>query len=272
MQSIDQALPDLLQELLRGTQALTNESPVGKSKYLNVLLGIYRVSSLTLNEIHCLSLYLNTGAGMLDLTRKVIDYCVTIEYMIFRGKEEMADRFQKYFWVESHKEIQSFKSVGQGPEVWPEELSRRAKEAEEKFEALPQDIKKAKNSWIRDEKGDIGCTRMLSILKASGQLDDFNFSRLYRAYVLGCRQNHPSPFVVVDYVVPQDHKKADLDYRRKALCMAIFMHIRLTKRYIEEIRTVIPDAHKRTDDSIDKVFEKTESVLKEFEAQNSNKV
>ena len=91
---MDQKLRELMERALKVTTPLAEAAASHDTKFLNVLLGIYRVSFSTLRDIYYLSLNDETGASALDLTRKIIEYGVTVEYMIWKGKEKMAERFQ----------------------------------------------------------------------------------------------------------------------------------------------------------------------------------
>ncbi len=257
MNESDKRLQYLLEHLLRITSPLADEASIHDGKFLNVLLGIYRVSFSTLREIYYLSLNELTGSGALDLTRKVIEHGVAVEYMLLKGKEKMAQRFQDYMWVQAHEEIEFYKSIGITPDDWNDELRTGATEAERKYSALDSGIKKDK-SWAG---GDIGCKGMLRELKNSEALGEFDASRLLRAYIIGCRLNHPNPFTVQHYLGQEDYREADEIYRRQAIFMAISMHIRLTTRYIDEIRLVQADAYPDLPDVVHKVFDELNTFL-----------
>ena len=107
---MDQKLRELMERALKVTTPLAEAAASHDTKFLNVLLGIYRVSFSTLRDIYYLSLNGETGASTLDLTRKIIEYGITVEYMILKGKEETAERFQKHMWTEIHHELEFLKT------------------------------------------------------------------------------------------------------------------------------------------------------------------
>jgi len=66
------------------------------------------------------------------LTRKIIEYGISVEYMLWKGKEEMAERFQKYLAVQVHDEIEFLKSIGQDTVTLNDELRSGVEENEKK--------------------------------------------------------------------------------------------------------------------------------------------
>lgn len=232
MNTIDQKLKELLGRVLSDTQSLTEEAAAGDTKFLNVLLGIYRLSFATLRDIYYLSGQQETGSSALDLTRKIIEHGIAVEYMIMKGKEEMAERFQKYLWVQVHDEMEFLKSIGQNLTDLDNDLKSGVEDAEKEFNSLNQKTKKDK-TWAGRSVDE-----MLEDLYKVKALGDFDFSRLGRAYIWGSRLNHPNPLVVRGYLAQDDQKVDDEFYLRQAMFMAIVIYLRLTTRYIDEIRNV----------------------------------
>ncbi|MEN9342143.1 MAG: hypothetical protein RIQ54_399 [Candidatus Parcubacteria bacterium] len=226
---MESKLQDLLERTLKTTTPLAEAGPVGDTKFLNVLLGIYRVSLTTLRDIYYLALNEETGGSALALARKIIEYAITLEYMIWRGKEKMADRFQKHMCTEIHHELEFLKLIGQSLEGQGEELKIYIEEAEWEYAALSSDVKSRK-SWA-------GCSieKMIEIMYTAGQLQDFDFPRIGQAYVWGSRLNHVSPFVVHAYMRSEDAKGASDFYLRQAIMFGILFHLRISARYIEEV-------------------------------------
>src|SRR3989344_9221070 len=177
---MDKKLRHLLEKTLQVTTPLAQAAASHDTKFLNVLLGIYRVSFSTLRDIYYLSLNGETGASTLDLTRKIIEYGITVEYMILKGKEETAKRFQKHMWTEIHHELEFLKTIGQDMKSQSEELKVGVEEAEREYAALNSDAKKRK-SWAG-----LSIERMMEAMTKAGHLKDFDFSRLSQAYAWGC--------------------------------------------------------------------------------------
>ena len=76
----------------------------------------------------------------------------------------------------------------------------------------------------------------MEVMHKTGHLKDFDFSRLSQAYVWGCRLNHVSPFVVQKFMGSQEADGTSDFYLRQAIMFAVIFHLRLSTRYIDEIR------------------------------------
>lgn len=227
---MDKKLLNLIEKTLKTTTLLVEVEALYDTKFINVLLGIYRVSFGTLRDIYYLSQNEETGASALDLNRKLIEYGVTVEYIIWKGKEKMAEKFQKYMHVEVHHEIEFLKSIGQDLKNQSEELKIGVEETEREYNALNSDTKNRKN-WAG-----LSIEKMIEDLHNAQQLEYFESSRIGQAYIWGCRLNHVSPFVVHKYLGPEESKIASDYYMRQAIMFGILFHLRLTTRYIDEIR------------------------------------
>jgi len=119
----------------------------------------------------------------LDLARKIIEYGITVEYMLWKGKEEMAEQFQKYFYTEIKYEIEFLKSIGQDLKEINEELKINVEDAEKQYGSLNSAMKKRK-SWAG-----MSVDKMIEDLHSAGRLRDFDSSRISDAYIWGCRLN-----------------------------------------------------------------------------------
>ncbi len=247
---MEQKLKDILEKTLKATEPLFQVAASHDTKFLNVLLGIYRVSSSTLRDIYYLSLDEETGASALDLTRKIIEYGITVEYMLWKGKEEMAEQFQEYMWIEVHHELEFLKSIGQNLKEQNEELKIGVEEAERKYNALNSHTKNRK-SWAG-----LAVDKMIEELHNADQLKYFDFSRIGQAYIWGCRLNHVSPFVVHKYMGSEESKGASDFYLRQAIMFGILFHLRLTTRYIDEIRILSgSNVYPELADNVSKIYD-----------------
>ena len=255
---MDKKLQNLIERTLKATSPLAEIGASHDTKFLNVLLGIYRVSLSTLRDIYYLSLNEETGASALDLTRKIIEYGVTVEYMIWKGKEKMAEQFQEYMWVEVHHELEFLKSIGQDLKDQNEELKIGVNEAESKYNVLNSDTKKNR-SWAGK-----AVDKMIEELHTAGQLKDFDSSRIGQAYIWGCRLNHVSPFVVQKYMGPEEARIASDFYLHQAIMFGILFHLRLTTRYIDEIRILSGlNMHKEIADDVTLLYKELDNFAPE---------
>lgn len=227
---MEQKLKYFLEKTLKASEPLVNASAPSDANFVNVLLGIYRVSFGTLRDIYYLSSNDDTGSSALDLTRKIIEYGISVEYMLWKGKEEMAIQFQNHLFKEIHDEIEFLKSIGQNPSDQSDDLKLGVEDSEKNFASLNSDAKN-RHSWAG-----VSVDKMVEKLHEAGHLKDFDSSRIGQAYIWGCRLNHVSPFVVKNYMEQEDSRIASSFYLRQAIMFAILFHLRLTTRYIDEIR------------------------------------
>ena len=230
---MDKQLKVIIERTLVATQPLAEAATVADTKFLTVLLGVYRISFTTLRDIDHLASSGDAGASILDLTRKLIEHGISIEYMLWKDKEEMAERFQNYLTVQIHEELELLKTIGQDPTTVSAELEIGVEDAEKEYEALDADTKKDKTWAGRNFEG------MLEDLKKAGVIKGADSPRLLSAYVWGCRLNHPNPFVVHGYLDKGQYDVASNFYSRLGIVMALAVHLRLTTRFIDESRSAV---------------------------------
>ncbi|MCL5006745.1 MAG: DUF5677 domain-containing protein [Patescibacteria group bacterium] len=219
----------LLERTLKATKPLADTGTKNNNLFLNTLSGIYRVSFSTLRDIYYLSQNEFTGMSALDLTRKIIEYGITVEYMLWKGKEKKAKQFQEYMVVELHNSLEFLKSINQDlPET--DVIKSGSKEIECNYTALNKGAKKRFN-WAG-----LSIEKMIEQLYNAGKLSDFDSSRLGEAYVWGCRLNHVSPAVVHNFMDYDEMQIASESYLQQAIVLALIFHFRLSTRYIDEMR------------------------------------
>ncbi len=226
-------MEDLLEKTLKTTEYLANAASVANTKYLVTLLGIFRVSFTTLRDIYYLSQNEGTGPSILDLTRKIIEHGVTIEYMLLSGKEEMAERFQNYLVIQKNEEVGLLRAVGLDPAVISKDLRIDIEETQKEYAALGAGTKKDKTWAGRNFEG------MLEDLTKTGAITTEDSPRLLSSYVWGCRLNHPNPFVVHGYLESEEQGIANDFYTKLGIPMAIAVHLRLATRLIDESRVAV---------------------------------
>lgn len=255
---MDEKLKEILQITLDKTRPLAEAAEVGDGKFLVVLVGIFRISFTTLRDIEYLSRYEETAASILDLTRKIIEHGVSVEYMLMKGKDKMAERFQEYMAVQVHEEFELFKKAGQDPATISEEHKIGVEENQKEFEALSSKVRKDKTWAGRSVDG------MFEDLDNVGELSDFDMSRLLHAYVWGCRLNHANPLVTHGQFDSERIKNANSFYLALGLSIAIAVHLRLATRLIDESRlTVGSDIYPEVAEEVSKIYEQLNSLPKE---------
>ena len=245
----DKNLRGLLEKTLKTTTPLAEMGAEHDSRFLNVLLGIYRVSFSTLRDIYYLSLNEGTGASTLDLARKIIEYGISVEYMIWKGKDEKAEQFQQFMAVELHRSFEFLKSIGQDIAHESDDvLKSGSEEYESEYASLPSKIQ------VRVNWAGLAVDKMIEQLHTAGQLRDFDSTRIGEAYVWGSRLNHVSPVVVNNLMAPDSTQVASGFYLRQAITFALIFHLRLSTRYIDEMRLLSKEnVHRELADAVTKL-------------------
>lgn len=252
---MDDKLKQLLERLLRATVPLAEAPASSDTKFLPTLLGIYRVSLSTLRDIYYLSQNEDSGLNILDLARKITEYGISVEYMLFKGKEEMATRFQDHLWTQTHQEFTFLKSIGEDESKWEAEIKNGAEEAEERFAGLNHDARE-RRTWAGKD-----LDSMLKELYDNGALKYFDHSRIGQMYVWGSRANHPNPFIVINYLENEDQKVSNNFYFRLGIVTALSFHIRLTTRLIDEIRSLSgKNDHQEVTDNVLAIYEEMDKL------------
>lgn len=229
---MDEKLKKLLGEILETTKPLTEAEAVGMGSFLEVLLGIYRISYTTLRDISYLTNYEETESSVLDLTRKILEHAVSVEYMIMKDEDGMAKRFQEYMIVQVHDEFEFYKSIGQDQSEISSDHKDHVEENAKEYATLSKDVKDRKNWAGRSIDG------MFEDLDKAKALNDFDISRLGQAYIWGSRLNHVNPLVVHSYLDSKELQSGSSFFSVLGLSVAIACHLRLTTRLIDEFRII----------------------------------
>lgn len=252
---MDDQLKEILKNTIDATKPLAEAAEVGDGKFLVVLLGIFRISFATLRDIEYLSRFEETAPSILDLTRKIIEHGISVEYMLMKGKEEMAARFQEYMVVQVHEEFELFKNAGQDPATISEEHKIDVEENQKEFDALSKKVKDRKSWAGQSVEG------MITDLDKADALSEFDISRLLHAYVWGCRLNHANPLVTHGQFDPESVEHANSFYLALGLSIAIAVHLRLATRLIDESRlTVGSDIYPEIAEEVAKIYELLNSL------------
>jgi hypothetical protein len=225
---MNEKLKVLLERTVKATELLARTSPPTDTVFMTVLAGIYRISFLTLRDIYYLSLQEDTGASILDLVRKMIEHTVSVEYMFLLGKEESAVRFQEHLKQELYKEIIFFKMRDDIMADVTEEFKEMVNAVDVDYHNLPNDRRKDK-TWSGKSIEEI-----IKILADKKVMDSADYSRVSQAYLWGCWLNHPNPKIVNHYLNDKVYRKQSSFYCTIGVSLSISMHIRLTRRLIEE--------------------------------------
>ena len=224
----------LLVRLLVATQPLAEGARTEQDDFLTVLLGIYRVSFSALRDINYLATHTEAAASVLDLARKLTEYSLTVEYMLMKGRDKKAKEFQDYLWVQLTQDREFLKSIGGKDQEEALNLDVSSAILAESYEKVPSYLKDGRHSWAG-----LSADMMLKALHDKHCLNDFDFSRIGQAYIWGSRLNHPNPMVVRGMLDPKESEMMNGLYMQQCLFLGLTFHLRLTTRYIDQIREVV---------------------------------
>lgn len=229
-------LKNVVEELLKATHPLAEAHPLpkGGDKFLRVIEATFRRNTFTLLAIAYLSRQEQLADSAMDLARKMIEDTVSIEYMIANGKEELADRFQKFYWVQLHQDTEFLKTTG---------ADFKALGVEENLSSIEQKYQKVKADFVHKPSGEdlkswIGkdVETLLKELKNNKSFSEHDFSRTVIGYVKGCWKNHFNPYDVNSYLTSDWLDASTHDAMNQALVFGATCLYRLTTRYIDHIR------------------------------------
>lgn len=233
--------------------------------FLAVMEGIYRRNYLGLIAIRYLANNKIFGDKALDLSRAIIENSVSVEYMIAFGRRRLARKFRRFFAVQVHQDAEFMTKLKQNPQrVLPsidlKQVERDYKKVKLEFTYKPGiDM----HSWIGK-----GVDKMLLELKdlmESGRkrlkLTDHDIELTSVGYIHGNRKNHLNPLGVLPFMMPEDLKYDSEQSMREALVFSLTCIIRLSNRYIDEIRqTQKKNVYADIAEKIKEVFKQMDSV------------
>ena len=103
-------IKDLMDKLLKATPLLAEAHPKVDKKYhyVRAIEGFYRRNHFTLLAIRYLADAPVLADSAVVLALKMTEDVISIEYMLLKSKEEMARRFQDFFYIQAYQEIEHY--------------------------------------------------------------------------------------------------------------------------------------------------------------------
>lgn len=183
-------------KLLNDTHRLASGPNKNLSSFGRIIEGSFRKGYFTLQTIVSLAdqikkdeqLRIVYASSILDLSRRVLEDMLYMEYINEKGKEEYTKQFIDFESVEKKNDMEFI--LGQGGSV-DEEIQE---EINGRFERLPRKLKKRKN-WSGQSFEEI----------VEWFLQNTNFKQwekeiLLKVYNSGNRKNHTSPTDIIDHL------------------------------------------------------------------------
>lgn len=233
--------------------------------FLAVMEGIYRRNYLGLIAIRYLANNKIFGDKALDLSRAMIEDTVSVEYMIAFGKRRLARKFRRFFAVQVHQDAEFMTKLKQDPQKVLPGID---------LKQVERDYKKVKAEFTHSSGTDmhswVGKTvdKMLLELKGlmeSGKkrlkLTNHDIELTSVGYIHGNRKNHLNPLGTLPFMMSEDLKHDSEQSMREALVFSLTCIIRLSTRYIDEIRqTRKENVYADIGEQIKEVFKQMDSV------------
>lgn len=236
MKITTEELQNIVNDLLDATHPLAESHPLPthQSTFLRILEFTFRRNYFRLLAIHKLCMNKELADSALDITRSMLEDVISIEYMIAKGKKEMAEVFKDFLWVQMHQNLEFFKILGRDPkeigmEVNEEEIEKNYQRVRPNFIHKPTG--KDLRSWAGKE-----IEKMLEELQQLGSLGEFDISRTGMGYVFGNWKNHFNPYDVTGYMQQDIRNEGITLALGQSLVFSATCLYRLTTRYIDEIR------------------------------------
>lgn len=225
----------LIEKLLNATKPLAESHPKVDKKYhyVRVIEGFYRRNHFTFLAIR----YLADAPALADsagvLTRKMTEDVISIEYMLLKGKEEMAKRFQDFFYIQAYQEIEHRRRLGY--EIPSEEEIAKLMRRVNKLK--PQFWHKKSNDFVRSWSG-LSAEQMWVELAKNKVFKKHDIHSVLLGYTYGSWKNHPNPADVLTYMTNELRNTFSDSALKQATILGMMDYIRLTTRYIDEIRQI----------------------------------
>lgn len=229
-------LKNVVDELLDATHSLAEAHPLPKDgdNFLRTIEATFRRDTYTLLAIAYLAKHEQLADSAMDLVRKMIEDTISIEYMIANGKEEMAKKFQKFYWVQLHQDTEFLKTTGADFKALGVEeslLSIEKKYQNVRADFIHKPTGEDLRSWIGKD-----LETMLEELNKNNALSEHDISRTVIGYIKGCWKNHFNPYDVNSYLTSDWLDASSHDAMNQALVFGATCLYRLTTRYIDHIR------------------------------------
>ncbi|MDP2720804.1 MAG: DUF5677 domain-containing protein, partial [bacterium] len=207
-------LRKLTKELLENTDELVISYPKNPDDFLQILVGICRKNKFTLEAIDYLSNDILYGNNALAIMRSMLEDVIMVEYMIVKGKTQMALKFKEHL----DKQIKIIKEFEEELLKDSDEVDLKKLEADfqEVEEEVSNEVKKKnrRHSWIGKSVEEV-----IDELHELGVLKDFDFRRITMFYTLGSWKNHLNPYDVVTTYLDSERQTTNSEHSLKQALM-----------------------------------------------------
>jgi hypothetical protein len=238
---------------------------LGPNKYKDVsfgpiIEGALRRDYLTLRTILFLSErpeieHIIYGDSCMDLSRKVVEDLIALEFMELKNKTKQSNKFKLYKAVERMRDLSLLQKMG------AQEPDDVVKFTNEEFEKVKNKFKDKRNEdGVSNSPFGLGVEGMIDELLKNNKLDESGRSTLGLIYILGCRTIHFSPTSIFDHSSHVLLENSSKNYIDMSLLFTFTAVVKITLRFFDEIENL-------NHDLVDKVM-KTWDVIKNADDTN----
>jgi hypothetical protein len=193
-----------------------------------------------------------SGDAILDLSRRVFEDMISLEYMLINDKDKMAQKFVNYSAVERWQDLNYLKINGSGLGI---ELETEIEENFQKVRGffIYRKGKNGKEDIIAQSWSSKKLDNMVEELVENNIISTIEMSNLLQGYIMGNRKNHLSSEDTSKFF-DKDSRNEDIEGSIKiGLMLSIVSYIRILSVYAKEILDV-------------KLEEKLRELLKNIES------
>ncbi len=280
----------LAKKLLNATRQVASGPNTYKSQFARVVEGTFRRDYLTLFTMVYLAEYsqpemrIAFGNSCMDLCRRVLEDFISLEYMLFKGKESQTQKFFDYKAVEAKHDIDFLEAIGASIDqvlkitvdkdydrvkrqfldtssrtrkrAWDdltEFLRSHGKldeetehEIEEEFRRRYPDMsEQTRKAWAGlDTEG------MIEALVNDGVINAQEQGILIQTYIQGNRKNHFSPTDIHDFLFDQLYRTTSESDLKLSLIATTTAVTRIARIFMDE-----SDIQEATKQAIDEIWQ-----------------
>jgi hypothetical protein len=191
-----------------------------------VLLAILRRDYPVLHTMNLLKDDEMSGDSIIDLSRRLFEDMISVEFMILKGKEKYAQKFIEFSTVERWNDLQYLKKIGaEQDKNMEEEIERDFLLVKDKFMFKDE----VARSWAKMQ-----VDKMLELFVKEGKIDNVMLANLSQGYIVGNRKNHLSSYDTQIFADKDRREKEINNAGNVGIGIALVCYIRLLALYAEE--------------------------------------
>jgi hypothetical protein len=181
---------------------ITHKLVVGPNKagtlFARIIEGVFRRDYLTLYTVHHLSQTREDervvfGNSCMDLSRRVLEDLICVEYILMKGKDESSKKFADFKSVEAKRDLDYLKDAGLMIDKALEEVTNR------EYDSIKKRFTDSKGN-VRKSWAGLDTESMIKELLDKKIIREDEKRTLIQAYLIGNSKNHFSPSDIFNHL------------------------------------------------------------------------